>query len=179
MKFSQGFNGREQEIVALCSSTFAASEGAEEGELIGKLVNDLLTSTPEQDLFVFCAVTTGEIVGAIVFSRLTYDQDDRSVFVLGPVAVATNEQGKGVGQSLLRHGLQKIGAAGVDVAVTYGDPGYYSKVGFQPISESFAQAPFSLQYPHGWQAQSLNGTDLEPIPGECVCVPAFNDPVYW
>lgn len=179
MKFSQGFNGREQNIVALCSSTFATSEGAEEGKLIGKLVNDLLISTAEQDLFVFSAVKAGKIVGVIVFSRLTYDHDDRSVFVLGPVAVATGEQGNGVGQSLLCHGLKAIGAAGVDVAVTYGDPNYYSKVGFQPILESFALAPFNLQYPHGWQAQSLNDVELTPIKGGCTCVSAFNDPVYW
>lgn len=105
IEFSTAFKGREREIVDLFKATFTASEGAEEGTLFGNLVRDLLGTTAERDLFVFVAEETGTIVGTIVFSRLTYDQDDRTVFVLAPVAVATGHQGKGIGQALLAHGL--------------------------------------------------------------------------
>jgi putative acetyltransferase len=127
MEVSRGFKGRELEIVDLFTATFTASEGADEGTLIGNLVHELLDTTAERDLFVFTAEEAGTIVGAIVFSRLTYDQDDRTVFVLAPVAVATDRQGRGIGQRLLADGLAALRETGVDIAVTYGDPGYYSR----------------------------------------------------
>jgi len=101
------------------------------------------------------------------------------VFILSPVAVKTDQQGKGIGQKLLKHGLDEIRNNGVQVAMTYGDPNYYSKVGFQQISEDFAQAPFKLTYPEGWLAQSLTGQSLEPILGASSCVAALNDPSIW
>jgi len=96
MEFSTGFNGREEEIIDLFSVTFTASEGEDEGALIGELVRNLLGGTAEKDLYVFTATASGVIIGSIVFSRLTYEQDERIVFVLAPVAVATDQQGKGI-----------------------------------------------------------------------------------
>jgi len=104
MEFLTGHKGREAEIIDLFTSTFTASEGAEEGTLIGGLVRNLLDSTDEKNLVVFTAEDDGTIIGGIVFSRLTYEQDERTVLVLAPVAVATDQQGKGLGQRLLTHG---------------------------------------------------------------------------
>lgn len=179
MEFSNGPKGREEDIIALFTATFAASEGMEEGALIGELVRDLLAGTAENDLFVFTAEDDGTIVGGIVFSRLTYEQDDRTVFVLAPVAVATDRQGKGIGQRLLNHGLASLRDAGVDIAMTYGDPNYYAKVGFVPISEADAQAPFPLNHPEGWLGQSLTDRAMAPLRGPSRCVEALSDPVFW
>lgn len=179
MELETGHRGREDEIVALFTATFTASEGAQEGALIGALARDLLGGTPEEDLLVCTAREAGALVGACIFSRLAYDADERTVFVLGPVAVATGRQGEGIGQRLLRHGLAALREVGVDVAVTYGDPAYYAKVGFAPIDEAFARAPFPLQQPHGWLAQSLTGGPLAPLKGPARCVAALNDPAYW
>lgn len=55
MEFSTGPKGREEDIIALFTSTFTASEGMEEGALIGDLVRNLLAGTAEMDLFVFSA----------------------------------------------------------------------------------------------------------------------------
>jgi len=75
---------------------------------------------------------------------LTYAQDERTVFVLAPVAVATDQQGEGIGQRLLSHGLAALRSTGVDIVMIYGDPDYYAKVGFKTISEADAAAPFKL-----------------------------------
>jgi hypothetical protein len=101
MEFSTGFKGREEEIIDLFSATFTASEGEDEGALIGELVRNLLGGTAEKDLYVFTAIESGVVIGSIVFSRLTYEQDERIVFVLAPVAVATDQQGKGI--TILAH----------------------------------------------------------------------------
>jgi len=108
MEFSAEYRGREAQIIDLFTATFTASEGEEEGALIGELVRNLLGGTAPEDLFVFTAVEDGKIVGGIVFSRLTYERDERTVFVLGPVAVGTDRQGKGIGQQLLNHGLAPL-----------------------------------------------------------------------
>lgn len=179
MEFSQGVRGRDQELVELFTATFSASEGASEGTLIGDLVRNQLSSTPAPDLYVFTAESNGAVIGGAVFSRLTYDQDDRSVFVLGPVAVATEWQGQGIGRQLLTYALQALREAGTDIAVTYGDPNYYARVGFAPVTEAFIPAPFKLQYPDGWLAQSLTETEMTPLKGTAHCVEAFNDPAFW
>lgn len=179
MKFVTGFKRREADITGLFAATFTASEGAEEGALIGDLVRDFLGGTAEGDLFVFTAEEAGKIVGGIVFSRLTYTDDDRTVFVLGPVAVATDQQGRGVGQRLLTYGLTALRAAGVDIVVTYGDPAYYSKVGFTPISEAFAPAPFKLSHPEGWLVKALTDTELTPLKGAARSVAALDNPAFW
>nr|WP_296749490.1 N-acetyltransferase [Thioalkalivibrio sp.] len=179
MEFKTGHKGREAEIIDLFTVTFAASEGAEEGALIGELVRNLLDSTDEKDLVVFTAENDGTTVGGIVFSRLTYEQDERTVFVLAPVAVATDLQGKGIGQRLLTHGLTSLRSAGVDIVVTYGDPNYYAKVGFLPTREADAQAPFPLNHPEGWMAQPLTERVLAPLKGPSRCVEALNNPVFW
>ncbi|MDT8879356.1 N-acetyltransferase [Halomonas saccharevitans] len=179
MEFSQGVRGRDQELIALFTATFTASEGASEGTLIGDLVRDQLSRTPAADLYVFTAESAGMVIGGAVFTRLNYDQDDRSVFVLGPVAVATEWQGQGIGRQLLTYALQTLREAGIDIAVTYGDPNYYSRVGFAPVTEAFIPAPFKLQYHEGWLAQSLTKTEMTPLKGTAHCVEAFNDPAFW
>lgn len=179
MEFTTNPHGREDDIIALFAATFSASEGAEEGALIGRLVRRLLTETTPADRFVFMAEENGAILGGIIFSRLSYAQDSRTVFVLGPVAVATGRQGQGIGQRLITHGLTALGQAGVDIAVTYGDPNYYARVGFGPISEADAAAPYTLKHPEGWLGQSLTDQPMTPLNGPAHCVEALNDPRFW
>jgi predicted N-acetyltransferase YhbS len=179
MQLLTGHPGREAEIIDLFTATFTVSEGEEEGALIGALARNLLGGTAAQDLFVLCAQEEGRIIGSVICSRLTFEEDERRVFVLGPVAVAPDRQGKGVGQRLLSHALAALRSAGVDVAMTYGDPSYYAKVGFMPISEAHAAAPFALSHPEGWLAQSLTEHPMTPLQGPSRCVEALNDPVFW
>ncbi|MGI9354790.1 MAG: GNAT family N-acetyltransferase [Rhizobiaceae bacterium] len=179
MDFSSDYVGREQEISELFVATFTDSEGVDEGRIVGALANRLMETTPNENMFVFSAYDDQSLVGCIFFSRLEYEQDDRTVFILSPVAVKTDQQKKGVGQKLLTFGLDELRRTEIDVVVTYGDPKYYSKVGFRQITEEFAQAPFELSQPHGWLGQSLSGKDMEPLVGPCSCVEALNRPELW
>ena len=42
-------------------------------------------------------------------------------FMLSRVAVATNEQGKNIGQKLINHGLNDLKSMRTDLVFTYGD----------------------------------------------------------
>lgn len=165
-------------IERLFASVFSDAEGEQEGALIGELVRNLLATTEGGDLYGFVAVDGDAIIGAVFFSRLTFEQAI-DVFLMAPVAVGTDYQGKGTGQALIRHGLRELTRRGVQATVTYGDPAFYSKVGFQPLSQETIEPPLPLSQPEGWLGQSLTAEPLTPIPGRPTCVQAFNDPAYW
>lgn len=179
MEFSAEYEEYTSEITDLFTATFTASEGSEEGELIGALARRLIDETPSEDLRVFTALNDGELDGAIIFSRLTFEGDKRAVFVLGPVAVATKRQRQNVGQRLIAHGLTMLRQEGVDFTVTYGDPSFYERVGFSTVAEEDVPAPFPLQHPEGWLGQFLNNESKLPFNGPSLCVPAFNNPTFW
>ncbi|MEN3792320.1 N-acetyltransferase [Fulvimarina sp. MAC3] len=179
MTFSTGAQGCEQQIIDLFAATFTVSEGAEEGELIGGLVRDLLANTPETDIHVFRAEEEDALIGAAVFTRLTYADDPHHVVLLSPMAVASTHQRRGVGSSLIRYALEMLRFAGVDVAFTYGDPNYYERVGFLPIAESQARAPLPLSHPHGWIGQSLTDRPMPRLRGVPTCVSALERAEIW
>ena len=159
-------------------SVFSKSEGEEEGALIGNLVKEMIASTDSRDLYGFVAVDGKQIVGAIFFSRLSF-QKVIDVFILAPVAVHSDHQGMGIGRALITHGLQEMQRRGASFVTTYGDPSFYSRVGFHPISQDAIAAPLELSQPEGWLGQSLTGDAIETIPGRCTCVKALDNPAYW
>ena len=166
------------EIEDLFVSVFSRSEGEAEGALIGNLAKDLIASTDSQDLYGFVAADGEPVVGAIFFSRLTFEQDVE-VFILAPVAVHNDHQGRGIGQALITHGLREMKKIGVRLAITYGDPNFYSKVGFKPLSPEKVAPPLELSRPEGWLGQSLTDEAIEAIPGSCSCVKALDNSAYW
>lgn len=178
MKFSLSKNADQLEIQHLFTKTFSDSEGQSEGALIGRLVLDLMNETDSRDIFGFVATENEQIIGSIFFTRLSFDAPVEA-FLLSPVAVHTNHQGKGVGQRLIHFGVEWLKGKGVNLVFTYGDPNFYSKVGFGPISEDMAKAPFELTQPEGWLCQSLDDGEIEPLSGISRCVKAFNNPEYW
>ena len=103
-------------------------------------MSDLIKTTDSKDLFGFVATSQRKIIGCIFFSRLTFD-NNTNAFILSPVAVHTEHQKKGVGQRLITFGIDFLKEADVDLVFTYGDPNYYSKVGFTQIKETLVEAP--------------------------------------
>ena len=169
----------EAEVVELFRRTFTASEGESEGAIVGGLAEALLTTTGKADLYGFASQSGEQIRAAALFSKLAYSQDARSVFILSPMAVAPEFQGKGHGQALITHALSHLRNTGVDVAITYGDPAFYGKLGFKPLDPARVAPPHPLSLPIGWIGQSLNGKDLGPVNGSCSCVPALDNPAIW
>lgn len=178
MKIATFNTNQSREVINLYTKVFADSEGQEEGESIGKLVSDLIATTNDHDIVGFVAAKEEKIVGCIFFTRLTLPVE-KTAFILSPVAIATEQQGTGIGQKLISHGIEYLKSKNVDLLFTYGDPAYYSKVGFQPINENIVKAPLKLSQPEGWLAQSLRGELIEPIQGSARCVQALNKQEYW
>ncbi|MFA0039371.1 N-acetyltransferase [Vibrio sp. 10N.261.52.A1] len=185
MKFRQYDSSEIETITQLFTQTFTDSEGENEGKTVGKLANDLLTTTAPAELLCFVAEddssesdTDSTIVGAIIFTPLSFG-DETKAYLLSPVAVSTQVQKRGIGQQLINFGLETLKEQGVELAVTYGDPSYYSRVGFEQITVEQIPAPFELSYSHGWIAQSLTGGEIKVASEQSSCVEALAHAEYW
>lgn len=165
-------------VAGLFRSVFSSSEGEEEGERIGGLASELASRADNREVICMGAREGASIVGAIFFTRLVFDEPV-TVYMLAPVAVDAGHQGKGVGQALIGHGLEELRDRSVDAVVTYGDPSFYSRVGFRALSEDTLQAPRKLSMPEGWLGRSLTGGPIPTLRSRPSCVEAFDDPAYW
>lgn len=168
----------QEEVASLFTSVFTASEGEKEGRLIGNLASELSLGIDNREIFCFGTYEEESIIGSVFFTRLRFN-DAIQVYMLAPVAVSTNHQGKGVGQALINYGLNELKNRSVAVVVTYGDPSFYSKVGFQTLSENVIQAPLKLSMPAGWLGQSITEEPIPTVNDRPTCVKEFNNPVYW
>lgn len=169
---------KQKEIEALFTSVFTSSEGEKEGKLIGGLSLQLASNIDNNEIICFGTYDDETLIASIFFTRLQLNKPLK-VFMLAPVAVSSEYQEKGIGQALINYGLNELKMRSVNVAVTYGDPSFYSKVGFQALSENVIQAPLKLSMPFGWLGQSLTGEAIPTIDERPVCVKQFNNPAYW
>ena len=168
----------QTEISTLFQSVFSSSEGESEGKLIGDLALALSSGIDNEEIICFGAYEKETIIGSIFFTRLRFNKAS-DIYMLAPVAISAQHQGKGAGQALINYGLDKMKDRSVSTVVTYGDPAFYSKVGFQSLSENIIQAPLKLSMPEGWQGQSLTSELIPTINEQPTCVEQFNNPVYW
>ena len=168
----------QDQVTSLFTSVFSTSEGEKEGKLIGNLASELSSNIDNEEIICIGAFENEYLIGSIFFTRLRFDEPIR-VYMLAPVAVSTKHQGKGTGQALINFGLKELESRSVDVTITYGDPSFYSRVGFQILPESVIQAPLKLSMPVGWLGQSLTGGAIPTINERPTCVKEFNDPTYW
>ena len=166
----ENFTPVRQQIINVFHNSFSVSEGESEGALIRTLVEHLLENIPKPDIFVFTALHDDTVIGCGIFSRLTYSDDVRNVFILSPMAIHPDHQNKGIGQTLLRASIAALRTHGIDILMTYGDPNYYGKIGFLPVTEQVAPPPFPLSMPIGWIGQSLHGPEISPLQGSCTWV---------
>lgn len=171
-------NTSQQEVADLFTAVFTSSEGEQEGKLIGELASKLSSGIDDQEIICIGTYENDSIIGSIFFTCLRFNEAIR-VYMLAPVAVSTGHQGRGVGQALINYGLDELRRRSVDVVVTYGDPAFYSRVGFQALPENVIKAPLKLSMPQGWLGQSLTEAAIPTLEERPECVKVFNDPVYW
>lgn len=127
------------EIAAVTREAFAREYGSGDGEvaLIDRLRAD-------GDVVVeLAALADGEIVGDVLFSRLTVEPATLKIAALAPVSARVDRQKSGIGSALIREGLARCKALGFDAVTVLGDPGYYERFGFtSEIAQRF-DCPYS------------------------------------
>lgn len=73
----------------------------------------------------------GDVVGHVAFSPVTINGLRSGWYGLGPVCVGVHMQRRGIGEALIKAGLQRLEAEGAQGCVVLGNPGYYRRFGFE------------------------------------------------
>lgn len=111
------------------------------------------------------------LVGHVAASPVTLGTSAEGAhgwYGIGPVAVAPQRQGEGIGSALMEASLDHLRQAGAAGAVVLGEPAYYNRFGFHPVP--------GLEYP-GVPAKYFTACSFGPeIPlGEARYHPAFGE----
>lgn len=77
------------------------------------------------------AEDVGGIIGHVALSPVQLSDGSEGWYGLGPISVAPERQGQGVGAALMRAAMEALEAMGAAGCVLLGDPGYYGRFGFQ------------------------------------------------
>ena len=77
----------------------------------------------------------GRIVGHVMLSYVGLDGDPRRVLELGPLGVAPDHQGRGIGDALTREALRLADERAEPLVLVLGHPTDYPRFGFRPADE--------------------------------------------
>jgi predicted N-acetyltransferase YhbS len=99
---------------------------------------------------------SGRLIGAISFWELRIGEQGAPALLLGPLAVAPDLQGIGIGRSLMRRGIANARNLGHELIILVGDKPYYGRMGFRQVP------PGRLVLPGPVEAARLLYFELEP-----------------
>ena len=125
----------------------AAFGGHEEADLVDALRADGSVLLSLVAIAPGAAFGQSELVGHVMFSRMSIEGSGRSMpaVALGPVAVLPARQRQGVGEALIRDGLARLQDAGEHVVVVVGHDTYYPRFGFTHQAERTIEHPFPAE----------------------------------
>lgn len=102
----------------------------------------------------FVAVEDGRLVGTVRLWHVTAGPG-RSALLLGPLAVAPQAQGRGIGGALMTHALKAARRSGADAVILVGDAPYYGRFGFS------AEKTAALWMPGPYEQSRLLALELK------------------
>jgi len=136
---TQDRTGHAAEIAKVVRTAFAQRYGSGDGEV--GLIEALRA---DGDVLVeMAALEKDEIVGHVLFSRMTADPPASQIAALAPVAVRIDRQNQGIGDVLIRAGLAACREKGIDAVIVLGDPPYYRRFGFDPALAAHLASPYA------------------------------------
>jgi putative acetyltransferase len=119
----------------------AAFGGPDEADLVGRLHDEGVV------LASLVADREKQIVGHILFTRMSIEMDGGpvSAVALAPLAVLPEQQRRGIGGLLIRHGLDRLRGAGERIVIVVGHPDYYPRFGFSTDHARSLVSPFAVE----------------------------------
>lgn len=155
-------------IDAVIRAAFAATEFGHQGE--AELVRMIEADRDARVSLV--AERRGAIVGHVLFSRMDVEADGAALSGAGlaPVSVVPACQGQGIGDALIRAGLNALREQGVAIGFVLGHESYYPRFGYSPDLAARFASPFAG--PH-FMAMMLDSDAPWPLGGRADYAPAF------
>jgi predicted N-acetyltransferase YhbS len=102
----------------------------------------------------FVAVENGTLRGSVRFWPVFVGKE--RALLLGPLAVESQERGRGIGVALMERGIEAARAAGWSCMILVGDEPYYARVGFSRLP------PGRVKFPGPVDRSRILGLSLEP-----------------
>jgi putative acetyltransferase len=154
------------ELSAIRSVNEAAFGQQDEADLVDNLRADggvLLSLVAEVDR---------RIVGHILFSRMSIETAGGSIpaAALAPVAVLPEHQRHGIGERLVRAGLNALREQGERIVIVVGHPDYYPRFGFSTEKACVLESPFPAE---AFMAIELSPGALDGLHGKVSYPAAF------
>jgi len=87
----------------------------------------------------FVAVEDGKLRGSVRFWPVLIG--GRPALMLGPLAVESDQRGRGIGVALMERGIEEARAKGHEAAILIGDEPYYARVGFARLKQGRVNFP--------------------------------------
>ncbi|HNR12044.1 MAG TPA: N-acetyltransferase [Thermodesulfobacteriota bacterium] len=165
------------------SDTIIAAFGDVQGQEIAELVADLLKDPSAQPSLSLVAISEDTVVGHVLLTSARIKHSQRMIpsAILAPLSVHPTQQHQGIGGYLIKEGLKRLKAAGVELVFVLGHPGYYPKYGFFAAGAKGIDAPYPIppENSSAWMVQELRSGILEYVSGQVICAEALNDPKHW
>ena len=119
---------------------------------------------PEERLsFVAQDGARDALLGSVRFWPVIVGQSP--ALLLGPLAVVPQLRGRGIGISLMQHGIRAAAALDYGAVILVGDEPYYAKVGFARLTSGQIRFPGPVD-PDRVLGLSLNGDSLASMTGD-------------
>ena len=155
-------------IDTVIRAAFAGTDFGHQGEaelvrMVGEDGDTLVSLIAEAD---------GAVVGHLLFSRMAIEADGAALSGAGlaPVSVLPRLQGQGIGDALIRAGLDALREQGVAISFVLGHTAYYPRFGYSPDLAARFVSPFAG--PH-FMAMMLDSHAAWPLGGRADYAPAF------
>lgn len=149
-----------------------------------KLVAELLTDPTAEPVVSLLAFDKTKPVGHILFTRAYFDgrKDSPMMHILAPLAVIPEYQRQGIGEMLIRTGVQKLREKESNLVFVLGHKEYYPRHGFQPHAARlgyFAPYPIPEEYGDCWMVQTVSRKGFDIGKGKIICCDILNKPEHW
>jgi putative acetyltransferase len=155
--------GEEEEVRRINEAAFGRPD---EADLVDRLRNKGVA------LASLVAEVEKRVVGHILFSRMSIETTGGpvSAVALAPVAVLPEQQRRGIGGELIRHGLDLLRGRGERIVIVLGHPDYYPRFGFSTEKARLLASPFR---PEAFLALELKAGALDGVRGKVRYPDAF------
>ena len=123
-------------------------------------------------LVSFVARQRNGIIGHVLFSRMDVEADGKAMPAAGlaPVAALPDKRGQGIGDALIRAGLDTLREQGVAISFVVGHEEYYPRFGYSSELASRFASPFAGPL---FMAMMLDSNAPWPLGGRADYAPAF------
>ncbi|MBB6425492.1 GNAT family N-acetyltransferase [Sphingopyxis sp. JAI128] len=159
----------DEAIDSVIRAAFARTEFGHQGE--AELVR--IIEANGDAIVSLVADQGGTIAGHVLFSRMDVETEGGALAAAGlaPVSVVPARQGQGIGDALIRAGLDALRGQGVAISFVLGHETYYPRFGYSPELAARFASPFAG--PH-FMAMMLDSNAAWPLGGRADYASAFD-----